>query len=173
MKEEDGRDMFKKAFKNVWISTIVVSPDSLYTPSNPSALKIRENTKDNPDNCEPAGQGGIQMECSSYKSCSPSTGRVMNNYMDKLRSVKVKVKVKWCHYRPGVAQRVGRGITLLFHNCGTRKGWVVSGTTRQHFTPGKDPVPIFQEAGWVPGPVWTGGKSPPHRDSISDHPAHS
>jgi hypothetical protein len=24
------------------------------------------------------------------------------------------------------------------------------------FTPGKDPVPIVQEARWVPGPVWTG-----------------
>ena len=23
------------------------------------------------------------------------------------------------------------------------------------FTPGKDPVPIVQEAGWAPGPVWT------------------
>jgi hypothetical protein len=22
------------------------------------------------------------------------------------------------------------------------------------FTPGKDPVPIVQEAGWAPGPVW-------------------
>jgi len=22
-------------------------------------------------------------------------------------------------------------------------------------TPGKDPVPIAQEAGWAPGPVWT------------------
>ena len=32
--------------------------------------------------------------------------------------------------------------------------------------PGKDPVPIVQEAGWAPGPVWTGGKSRPHRDSI-------
>ena len=27
--------------------------------------------------------------------------------------------------------------------------------------PGKDPVPIVQEAGWTPGPVWTGGKSRP------------
>jgi len=27
-------------------------------------------------------------------------------------------------------------------------------------------VPILQEAGWVPVPVWTGGKSRPHRDSI-------
>ena len=22
------------------------------------------------------------------------------------------------------------------------------------FTPGKDPVPLVQEAGWAPGPVW-------------------
>jgi hypothetical protein len=39
--------------------------------------------------------------------------------------------------------------------------------------PGKDPVPIVQEAGWAPGPVWTGGKSRPHRDSIPDRPARS
>ena len=25
--------------------------------------------------------------------------------------------------------------------------------------PGKDPVPIVQEAGWAPGPIWTGGKT--------------
>jgi len=50
---------------------------------------------------------------------------------------------------------------------------VVSSTPRPHFTPGKDPVPILQVAGWTPGPVWTGGKSRPHRDSIPDHPARS
>ena len=27
---------------------------------------------------------------------------------------------------------------------------------RPLFTPGKDPVPIVQEAGWAPGPVWAG-----------------
>jgi len=37
--------------------------------------------------------------------------------------------------------------------------------------PGKDPIPILQEAGRAPGPVWTGGKSHPHRDSIPDRPA--
>ena len=35
--------------------------------------------------------------------------------------VKVKVKVKWSRYRPGVAQRVGRGIALLFYDRGTRR----------------------------------------------------
>ena len=82
-------------------------------------------------------------------------------------------KVKCSRYRPGVAQRVGRGIVLLFHDRGTRRGWVVSSTPRPHFTPGKDPVPILQEVGWAPGPVWTGGKSRPHRDSIPDRPARS
>jgi len=33
-------------------------------------------------------------------------------------------------------------------------------------TLGIDPVPILQEAGWAPRPVWTGGKSRPHRDSM-------
>ena len=82
-------------------------------------------------------------------------------------------KVKWSRYRPGVAQRVGRGIALLFHDRGTRKECVVSSTPRPHFTPGKEPIPILQEAGWAPGPVWTGGKSRPHRDSIPDRPARS
>ena len=72
-----------------------------------------------------------------------------------------------------MAQRVGRGTALLFLDRGTRRGWVVSSTPRPHFTPGKDQVPILQEAGWTPGPVWTGGKSRPHRDSIPDRPARS
>jgi len=84
-----------------------------------------------------------------------------------------KVKIKWSRYRPGVAQRVGRGIALLFHDRGTRREWVVSSTPRPHFTSGKDPVPIVQEAGWARGPVWTGGKSRPHRDSIPDRPTRS
>jgi hypothetical protein len=35
--------------------------------------------------------------------------------------IKVK-KLKFARYRPGVAQRVGRGIALLFHDRGTRRG---------------------------------------------------
>ena len=30
---------------------------------------------------------------------------------------------------------------------------------RPLFTPGKEPVPIVQEAGWAPGPVWTGAEN--------------
>jgi len=83
-------------------------------------------------------------------------------------------KVMWSRYRPGVVQSVGRGIALLFHDRGTRRRWVFSSTPRPHFTPWKDSVPILQEAGWAPGPVWTGGKSrrrahsPPKHVEISN-----
>jgi len=42
---------------------------------------------------------------------------------------------------------------------------------RPHFTPGKDPV---QEAGWAPGPVWTGAENlAPTRIRSPDRPARS
>ena len=41
-------------------------------------------------------------------------------------------------------------------------------------SPGKDPVPIVQEAGWAPGPVWTGAENLARTGIRSpDRPAHS
>ena len=42
-----------------------------------------------------------------------------------------------------------------------RWGWGGQPHTPAASTPGKDPVPIVQEAGWASGPVWAGGKSRP------------
>ena len=39
--------------------------------------------------------------------------------------------------------------------------------------PGKTRYPFYRRLGGAPGPVWTGGKSRPHRDSIPDRPARS
>ena len=40
--------------------------------------------------------------------------------------------------------------------------------------PGKDPVPIVQEAGWAPGPVWTGAENlAPTGICSPDRPARS
>jgi len=82
-------------------------------------------------------------------------------------------KVKLSRYRSGVAQGMGRGIALLFHDRSTRTWRVVSSTPRPHFTPWKDPVHILQEVGWAPGPGLADGKSHSHRDSIPDRPARS
>jgi hypothetical protein len=58
---------------------------------------------------------------------------------------------------------------------GTRKEWGVSVTPRPLFTPGKDPVPIVQEAGWAPGPVWKGAENlaPPTGIQSPERPARS
>ena len=57
------------------------------------------------------------------------------------------------------AYRGSRGIALPFLDHGTGRGWGVSVTPRPPFTPRKDPVSIVQEAGWAPGPVWTGAEN--------------
>jgi len=57
------------------------------------------------------------------------------------------------------AHRGSRGIALPFLDHGTRRGWGFSVTPRPLFTLRKDPVPIVQEAGWAPGPVWTGAEN--------------
>ena len=82
-------------------------------------------------------------------------------------------KVKWSRYRLGVAQRVGRGIALLFHERGTRRGEWSAARPGRILPPGKDPVPILQEAEWAPGPVLTSGKSRHHRDLTPNLPARS
>ena len=71
-----------------------------------------------------------------------------------------------------MANRGSRGIALPFHDRGTRRGWGVSDTPRLLFTPGKDPVPILQEAVWAPGPVWTGAENlaPPEFDPRTIQP---
>jgi hypothetical protein len=51
---------------------------------------------------------------------------------------------------------------------------VVSSTPRPQFTLGKDPVPTVKEAGWAPGPVWTGEENlAPTGIRTPDRPARS
>jgi hypothetical protein len=83
------------------------------------------------------------------------------SYIEDVRCLKVKIKVKrtlvqamrLCTGR--TAHRGSRGIALPFHDHGTRRGCGIS-SPRPLFTAGKDPVSTVQEAGWAPGPVWTG-----------------
>jgi hypothetical protein len=72
------------------------------------------------------------------------------------------------------AHRGSRGIALPFHDQSTRRWWGVSVTPRPLFTPGKEKVPIVQEVGWAPGPVWTGAENLAHTGTRSpDHSARS
>jgi len=73
------------------------------------------------------------------------------------------------------AHRGSRGIALLFYDHGTKRWCGVSVTPRPLFTPEKGPVPIVQEAGWAPGPVWTGAENltPPGFDPQTVQPVAS
>jgi hypothetical protein len=59
--------MFKKASKSV-----------SYSSTSP-AIKIPENTDEDPDNPKPADEGDIQIEYSSDYLCSPSVRPVTKN----------------------------------------------------------------------------------------------
>jgi len=93
-----------------------------------------------------------------YTSCCPF---MFLEWWILISAVIKKSKVKWSGYRHGVSQRVGTGIALLFHDHGTRRGWVVSSTPWPHFPPGKTRYPFYRRLGG------------PHRDSIPDRPVHS
>ena len=68
-----------------------------------------------------------------------------------------------------------RGIALSFLDHGTRRGCGVRVTPRPLFTPGKDPIPFVQEAGWTSGPIWTGAENltPPGFDPRTVQPVAS
>jgi len=71
-------------------------------------------------------------------------------------AIGIHIKVKWSRNRPGVAQRVGRGIALFFHDRGTRSWWVVSSTPRPHLPPGKARFPFYRRLG---GPQGRSGRA--------------
>jgi len=63
-----------------------------------------------------------------------------------------KKEVKWSLYRPGVAQRVGRGIALLFPDRGTRRGEWSAARLGRTLPPEKTRYSLYK-TGRAPGPV--------------------
>jgi len=96
-----------------------------------------------------------------------------------LNCIPLKLKKRFfCGYYEGICKSKGkvhpctgteaRDIALFFLDRGT--SWGVRGQRHAWtalYPPGKDPVPIVQEAGRATGPFWTGAENlAPHRDSI-------
>jgi hypothetical protein len=78
-----------------------------------------------------------------------------------------KVKVDVSRYVPGVAQRVGRGIAVLFHDRGTRRGGEWSAARPgQNLPPGKTRYPLYRRLGGPQGRYGQGENSRSHRQSI-------
>jgi len=64
---------------------------------------------------------------------------------------KVWVKVKFSRYRSGVAQRVGRGIALVFHDSGTRRGEWSAARPGRTLPPGNNRYPFYRRLGGPQG----------------------
>jgi len=69
---------------------------------------------------------------------------------------KYQKQVKWSRYRPGVAQRVGRGIALLFHVRGTRRGEWSAARPGRTLPSGKTRYPFYRRLG---GPEGRSGRA--------------
>ena len=75
-------------------------------------------------------------------------------------------KTRFSRYRPGLAQRVGRGIALLFHERGTRRGEWSAARPDRTLPPGKSRLPVHMRldgpqvrSGWMEKLVPTGIRS--------------
>jgi hypothetical protein len=122
----------------------------------------------------------------------PSWILFSSKHITQLRKIPQLIKLFWGNALPAWREYTDRKVSPFYRprrplgrvevyvysvlDLGTRRGWGVSVTPRSLSTPGGDPVPIVQEAGWAPGPVWTGAENlaPPGFFFRSpDHPARS
>ena len=87
-------------------------------------------------------------EFSGILICFPSRDTAEDNVI-------VKVKIKVNLEQATKAQRGSRRCSSTFSLTLALIGGGWSAPRPGRFTPGKDPVPIVQEAGSAPGPVWT------------------
>jgi len=122
-----------------------------------------------------ARNGSIGLHCWVSTFLTPYEVFSLCNYpLEQIVILYLKKRSKNAPFTGRTAHRGSRGIALLFHDHGTGRGWGISVTPQPLFTPSKDPVPIVQEAGWAPGPVWTGAENPvPTGIRSPDRPARS
>jgi hypothetical protein len=67
-------------------------------------------------NIVPWSEGGDRMSVRKFRCIRSTSIRCIHP-----KGIGVKKNANWSRYRPGVAQRVGRGIALLFHDLDTRR----------------------------------------------------
>jgi len=97
--------------------------------------------------------GWNRTNASMAKGWQLTTWAMVHSHECKKVKCTLVQALRFCTGR--TAHKGSSGIALLFHDHSTKRGWGVSVTPQPLFTPGKDPVPIVQEAGWAQGLVWT------------------
>jgi len=116
----------------------------------PSQKFVRDNRQHSQER-EIHAIGGIRIRNSKKREAADPGLRPHDQWHRHLQDVKVKVKVKWSRYRPGVAQRVGGGIALLFHARGARRGEWSAARLGRTLPPGKIWYPFYRRLGGPQG----------------------
>jgi hypothetical protein len=89
-----------------------------------------------------------------FLQCTRTADEIRINHATT--EIKVKVKVKFSCYRPVLAQKVDRGIALLFHDRGTRRGEWSAARPGRTLPPGKSQYPLCRRLG---GPKCRSGRA--------------
>jgi len=109
--------------------------------------KSRLHHDTNPRLCSPE-QVALLTELlpAARKETEAAEYRIMRRF-----TIFIKVNVKWSRYRPDVAQRVGRGIVLVFHDRGTRRGEWSAARPGRTLPPGKNRYAFYGRLGGPQG----------------------
>ena len=75
-------------------------------------------------------------------------------HCEHVRTEAGNLKSQWSRYRPGVAQKVGRGITLLFLYRGTRRGEWSATRPGRNLPPAQTQYPLYRRLNGPQGRSW-------------------
>ena len=144
------------------VHTVKENAEALIVTSKESGLEVNADiTK-------------YMVMCRDQNAGQSHSMKIDNSSFERVVKVKCTLVQALRLCRDCTAHMGSRGIALLFLDHSTRRGRGVSVMPRLLFTSGKDPVPIVQEAGWTPGPVWTGTENlASTRIRSPDNPARS
>jgi hypothetical protein len=105
----------------------------------------------------------------NWKVVRAALPAVIQNGLNGVVAQKIKLTLEQVRKaRGGVEVQISS-----FFNLSTLWEWVVNATPQPLHAWERDPVPILQEAGWAPGPVWMVAEiHAPTRIPSPDRPAH-
>ena len=94
--------------------------------------------------CTQSKNGKCKYILYIYYMYSKYTQESLKNIYTRNLGNKSHKNVKWSCYRPGVAQKLDRGIALLFHDRGTRRGEWSAARPGRTLPPGKTRYPFYR-----------------------------
>jgi hypothetical protein len=111
----------------------------------------------------PKSRSGYSLSWSGFRSGHVAVAGVISLHLTFSLMLMQNLYCLWnnckCHPHKTLQGRWHgrRGAALCMLNLGAGRAWVVNTTCQNRFAPREwFPAPVLLDAGWAPGPVWTG-----------------